>query len=128
MVISAPFMRSLAQGSVWQLPSEDPGRKREDAAEPGNRRADAFVGVVDYLVEGLDDKQRLGELLRDLSVGLRGIRRTLEERKTQWVDRRRRVTVISAEECVRSVRAGQMTMTEARNELMNAEDEGHRWI
>jgi hypothetical protein len=76
MVTSALFTRFLAQGSVWQLPSEDPVRESEDAAESvesglstesESPRADVFVGEVDKLIEDLfleEDKQRLEELLR----------------------------------------------------------------
>jgi hypothetical protein len=78
MVTSALFARFLAQGSVWQLPREDLVRESEDAGESvetglstesEGRRADVFVGEV----KGLEDKQHLEELLRELSMGLRGI-------------------------------------------------------
>jgi hypothetical protein len=59
------------------------------STESESHRADVFVGEVEKLVGdlGLEDKQRLEELLRELSVGLRGIGRSLEERRTQWVNR-----------------------------------------
>jgi hypothetical protein len=73
-------MRFLAQGSVWHLPSEDPVCESEDAAvsveadlstESESRRTDVFVGEVEKSVKGLEDDQRVEELLRELSVGLR---------------------------------------------------------
>jgi hypothetical protein len=73
MATSAPFVRFLSQGSVWQIPSEDPVRESEDAAisveadiltESESRRADIFVGEVGKMVEGLNDEQPMEELVR----------------------------------------------------------------
>jgi hypothetical protein len=103
MATSALFVRFLAQGSVWQLPSEYPVQENEEAAvsvefglsaEPEDRRADAFVGEVENLVGNGGHEQRMKELLRDLHVGLNDIKKALEE-----ADKGQSVTTVRAEEC-----------------------------
>jgi hypothetical protein len=60
---------------------------------------------------------------------LRWIRRSLEERRAQWVDRRERTRKLSTvEECFRKVKAGEISETDARNEVACLEiEEAYRF-
>jgi hypothetical protein len=63
----------------------------EESSEPGfeteleNRRAEILKDVVENDVEG---QECPGMLMNEPDTGLRGIRRSLEEPRTQWMNRR----------------------------------------
>jgi hypothetical protein len=50
------------------------------STEPESRRADALVGEVRKIVRDGNDEQRMKELLSELSVGLRDIKKALGKR------------------------------------------------
>jgi hypothetical protein len=77
------------------------------------------VGEVENLAWNGIDGQCVKELsrdLRDLVVGLRNIKKASDDTKTQWIEKE-----LSAAECVRQVKASQMTVTEARNASVGEE-------
>jgi hypothetical protein len=97
----------------------------EDAASLGigslteleNRLADAHEGVVENLLEGngknVDDRSHSEERER-----VRGVRRSLAERRIQWLDRRDRMrTTPAVVECFTKVKMGEMDENDARNEV-----------
>jgi hypothetical protein len=81
-----------------------------------SRHAEGRDGEVEKSVEGQDDEGHLEVLLRELNMGLRGVKRTLEERRVQWVDQLERTMPCTVERCVQRVRAAQMTVMDVRNE------------
>jgi hypothetical protein len=125
MVTSALFDKSfLSNGSTWQLPSEVPVPEEGDAAllgigsltEPESRLADAHEGEVENLLVGngkdVDDQKELEE-----RESLRGTRRTIAERRIQWIDRRDRTrTTPATTECFLKVQLEEMDADDARRE------------
>jgi hypothetical protein len=126
MVTSAlSKMNFLSNGSTWQLLSEFPVPKEDDTApvwigsltELESRLADAHEGEVGNLLVGngkdVDNQDELVERER-----LRGVRRSLAKRRIQWIDRRDRMrTTPAVAECFVRVRLGEMSDTNARNEV-----------
>jgi hypothetical protein len=61
--------------------------------------------------------------MNEEAEGLKEIKRALDEMGAQWMEKVNGVTGLSAGECFRQVKAGQMTITEARIELFEGESE-----
>jgi hypothetical protein len=126
MVTSAlPTKSFLSIGSTWQLLGEAHILEEEDAVslgigfltEPESRLADAHEGEVENLLEGngknVDDRSQFEERER-----VRGVRRSLAERRIQWLDRRDRMrTTPVVVECSTKVKMGEMDENDARNEV-----------
>jgi hypothetical protein len=126
MVTSALSTKSfLSNGSNWQLLGEVHIPEEEDAAsreigsltEPESRLADAHEDEVENLLEGngkmIDDRNQSEERER-----VRGVRKSLAERRIQWLDRRDRMrTTPTVVECFTKVKMGEMDENDARNEV-----------
>jgi hypothetical protein len=121
-------MRFLSQGSVWQLSSEDRVRESEDSAvtweaglltDPQRRHAHVYVGEVTNWDWNGEEEQRM----KELSEGLREIKVALDEMRAQWAEKMQGVTGLSAKKCFRQVKAGQMTVTEARSAFFDGKSE-----
>jgi hypothetical protein len=124
MVTSALSTKSfLSNGSTWQLLGEVHFPEEEEAVsrgigsltEPESRLADAHLDEVESLLEGngknVDDQSQSEERER-----VRGVRRSLAERRIQWLDRRDRTrTTPAVVECFMKVGMGDLDEYEARN-------------
>jgi hypothetical protein len=127
MVTSALFMSFLSQGSIWRPLSKE--SSQEDSAISGeagivtdSERRQQDVFEVKGGVEEQDGMKDLEALSRELNEGLRGIRRTLDESRTQWANRRQRTSTYTEEECPRMVKLGRMAITDERNALGDLEE------
>jgi hypothetical protein len=107
-------MSFLSNGSTWQLLSEVPVPKEGDAASEGigflteleSRLADAHEDEVENLLEGngkiVDDQGESEE-----RESWRGPRRSIAERRIQWIDWRDRMrTTPATTECFLKVQLG----------------------
>jgi hypothetical protein len=121
----------LSIGSTWQLSSEVHVLEEGDAAslgigsltEPESCLADAHEGEVEDLLEGngknVDHRSQFEERER-----VRGVRRSLAERRIQWLDRRDRMrTTPAVAECFTRVKMGELDENDARNEVASLEIE-----
>jgi hypothetical protein len=96
--------------------------------EPQSRHADAHAGEVENLLDG-NGRCENDQVLKEARESLRGIRRSLEERMAQWVDRREsmRRPLLTVEECFTKVKAGEMSDTDARNAVTLEIEEAYRF-
>jgi hypothetical protein len=127
LIITSALVKSfLSHGSIWQLLDEVPVSEEDSAvsnetgfsAEPQIRHADAHVSEVENLLDG-NGKSEDDQGIQEARESLRGTRRSLEERREQWVNRRTWGTrpLLAVEECVVRVRAGELTRVDARDIL-----------
>jgi hypothetical protein len=126
MVTSALCNQSfLSNGSTWQLLSEVFSSEEGNAASEGigsltdleSRLADAHEGEVENLLDGngkaVDNQGDVEERER-----VRGVRRSMAERRVQWLDRRDRTrTTPAVAKCFVNVQTGEMSGTDAQNEV-----------
>jgi hypothetical protein len=116
----------LSHGSIWQLlgevsvSEEDTVTSEETRSltESESRHADACVGSVENISDG-NGKSVNDQCWKESQESLRGIRRSLEERREQWVNRRVRGfgPLVTVEKCVNKMMDGEMSETEARNAM-----------
>jgi hypothetical protein len=121
----------LSIGSTWQLSGEVSIAEQGDTASEGigpwteleSRLADAHEGEVENLSEG-NGKRVDNQGEAEVRERARGERRSLVERRIQWLDRRDRTrTTPVVAECFMNVQSGEMLVSDARNEVARLEIE-----
>jgi hypothetical protein len=133
-------MSFLSQGSVWQ-PSDEVSFSEEPtvSSEAGivtelesrlNETLAFMVAFSNTMTEEAEFKRSVEMFLDRTEETFRGVRKSLEERRTQWVARMERTRSERAnhagEYYARMVRSRQMSLVEAQNAVLDLELEEAR--